>query len=58
VLGFMVAIIVINMLQAQTSHEQLRTIVKIHFVREQLAHEMIDSARETSIAIRRIMLSK
>ena len=57
-LAFMIAIIVISMLQAQVSHEQLQNIVKINNVREHLAHEMIDGARQESIVIRRLMLSK
>jgi len=55
---FMVAIMTVSLHQAQVSSEQLRRIVKNINVREHLAHDMIDDAREATIAVRRIMLSK
>jgi signal transduction histidine kinase/DNA-binding response OmpR family regulator/HAMP domain-containing protein len=57
VLGFMAAIIGVGLRQAQVSQETLERIVDINRGRVQLAHDMIDDARETAIAVRDILLA-
>ena len=58
VLVFLISIILVSFNQIRVSSEKLSRIVKVNNVRIQLANNMIDDARQTSISIRNIILAK
>ena len=57
-IAFMVAIISVSLYQEQIGYEKLQRIVKINNVRLHLANEMVDNARESSVAVKDMMLIK
>lgn len=58
ILLFIIGLILIGLNAMRVINNEMETIVKVDNLRTQIAHRMIDNARETSIGLRNILIFK